>query len=137
VILTRLRGTFSASRLANDALQMQRLMEELPGQASKCLTLLAENRLSLRIAGLEESRLIENLQKIANRVSAGVVTASLVIASAMLMRGERSIAGTDYSTIVMLLFAAAGLIGAGLVLSALITDRRAGKRGSSTAGEDP
>jgi ubiquinone biosynthesis protein len=137
VILTRLRGTFSASRLANDALQMQRLMEELPGQASKCLTLLAENRLSLRIAGLEESRLIENLQKIANRVSAGVVTASLVIASAMLMRGERSIAGTDYSTIVMLLFAAAGLIGAGLVLSALITDRRAGKRGSSTAVEDP
>ncbi|MBX3712860.1 MAG: AarF/ABC1/UbiB kinase family protein [Lysobacter sp.] len=137
VILTRLRGTFSASRLANDALQMQRLMEELPGQVSKCLTLLAENRLSLRIAGLEESRLIENLQKIANRISAGVVTASLVIASAMLMRGDRSIAGTDYSTIVMLLFAAAGLIGAGLVLSALITDRRAGKRGSSTAGEDP
>lgn len=137
VILTRLRGTFSASRLANDALQMQRLMEELPGQVSKCLTLLAENRLSLRIAGLEESRLIENLQKIANRVSAGVVTASLVIASAMLMRGERSIAGTDYSTIVMLLFAAAGLIGAGLVLSALITDRRAGKPKASATGEEP
>jgi ubiquinone biosynthesis protein len=137
VILTRLRGTLSASRLASDALQVQRLMEELPGQVSKCLTLLAENRLSLRIAGLEESRLIENLQKIANRVSAGVVTASLVIASAMLMRGERSIAGTDYSTIVMLLFAGAGLIGAGLVLSALITDRRAGKRKASATGEAP
>lgn len=137
VILGRLRGTFSASRLASEALQAQRLVEELPGQVSKCLALLAENRLSLRIAGLEESRLIENLQKIANRVSAGVVTASLVIASAMLMRGERSIAGTHYSTIVMLLFAAAGLIGAGLVLSALVTDRRAGKRGAPGTEEGP
>lgn len=136
VIVTRLRGTFSTSRLASDALQMQRLVEELPGQVSKCLALVAENRLSLRIAGLEESRLIENLQKIANRVSAGVVTASLVIASAMLMR-QRGIAGADYSTIVMLLFAAAGLIGAGLVLSALITDRRAGRREARTTGEEP
>ena len=135
VILTRLRGTFSPSRLASDALQMQRLVEELPGQVSKTLALLAENRLSLRIAGLEESRLIENLQKIANRISAGVVTASLVIASAMLMR-HRGIAGTDASTLVMLLFAAAGSIGAGLVLSALITDRRAGKSSDAAAGED-
>ena len=126
--MTRLRDTLSTSRLTSDALQLQRLVQDLPGQLSKCLDLIAENRLSLRIAGLEESRLIENLQKIANRVSAGVVTASLVIASAMLMRGERSIAGTDYTTIVMVLFAIAGLIGAALVLSALITDRRAGKR---------
>lgn len=135
VILIRLRETLSTSRLASEALQMQRLVHELPGQASKCLSLLAENRLSLRIAGLEESRLIENLQKIANRVCAGVVTASLVIASAMLMRGERRIAGTDYTTIVMLLFAIAGLIGAALMLSALITDRRAGRRNDAGAGE--
>jgi hypothetical protein len=136
VILTRLRGTFSQSRLASDALQMQRLVEELPGQVSKVLALAAENRLSLRIAGLEESRLIENLQKIANRISAGVVTASLVIASAMLLR-HRGIAGSDASTIVMLLFATAGSIGAGLVLSALITDRRAGKSRAPTSEDVP
>lgn len=136
VIMTRLRDTLSTSRLTSDALQLQRLVQDLPGQLSKCLGLIAENRLSLRIAGLEESRLIENLQKIANRVSAGVVTASLVIASAMLMRGDRSIAGTDYTTIVMVLFAIAGLIGAALVLSALITDRRAGKR-DKASGDAP
>jgi predicted unusual protein kinase regulating ubiquinone biosynthesis (AarF/ABC1/UbiB family) len=123
LMLVRLRETLSPSRLASEALQMQRLVQDLPGQLTKCLSMVADNRLRLRVVGLEESRLIETLQKIANRVSAGVVTASLVIASAMLMRGERRIAGTDYSTIVLLLFVTAALIGAALVLSALITDR--------------
>lgn len=135
VIVLRLRDTLSKSRLTGEALQLQRLVQDLPGQLSKCLGLIAENRFGVRIVGLEESRLIETLQKIANRVSAGVVSASLVIASAMLMRGQRSIAGTDYTTIVMVLFAIAGLIGAALVLSALVTDHRAGKRGDAPSGE--
>ena len=128
LMMMRLRETLSPARLASEALQMQRLVQDLPGQLTKCLSVVADNRLSLRVVGLEESRLIETLQKIANRVSAGVVTASLVIASAMLMRGERRIAGTDYSTIVLLLFVTAALIGAALVLSALITDRPSRRR---------
>ena len=128
ILIARLQQSFSPSALASEALEIQSLLRDMPGQVSKCLTLLAENRLSIRVACLEESRLIENLQKIANRISAGVVTASLVLASAILMREERWAFGSAYSSLVIGLFAAAGLIGAGLVLSALITDRGAGKR---------
>lgn len=127
VMVTRLRESFSPSSLASEALEIQSLMRDMPGQVSKCLALLAENRLSVRLAGLDESRLIENLQKIANRISAGVVTASLVLASALLMREERWSFGAAYSSVIVALFAGAGLIGAGLVLSALITDHRARK----------
>lgn len=132
VIMARLRASLSPSKLASEALEIQALLRDMPAQLSKFLSMMADNRLSVRVAGLEESRLIENLQKIANRISAGIVTASLVIASAMLMRNGRSIGGIDYSLLVMLLFAIAGLIGAALVLSALITDRRAGKRHDDT-----
>ena len=128
IMVDRLRESFSPSALASEALEVQSLIRDMPGQVSKCLSLLAENRLSIRLAGLEESRLIENLQKIANRISAGVVTASLVLASAILMREERWAFGPTYSSLVIALFAGAGLIGAALVLSALITDRRAGRR---------
>lgn len=127
VMLQRLRRSLSPSSLASEALDIQALMRDLPGQVSRVLSLMADNRLSVRLAGLEESRLLDNLQKIANRIAAGIVTASLVLASAMLMRDQRLIDGTDYAPLVMVLFAIAGLIGAALVLSALFTDRQ-GKR---------
>ena len=38
------------------------------------------------MTGLEESHLMENLQKIANRITTGVIVAALILASAMLMR---------------------------------------------------
>ncbi len=40
----------------------------------------------MRVTGLEESHLMESLQKIANRVAAGIVTAALIMASAQMMR---------------------------------------------------
>ena len=42
----------------------------------------------VKVTGLEESRLMENLQKIANRISAGVISAALILASALMMRIE-------------------------------------------------
>ena len=55
------------------------------------LSLLADNRFQIRVAGLEESRLIENLQKIANRITTGLITAALIVAAAMIMRIETTL----------------------------------------------
>lgn len=124
IMAARLRDSFSASKVATEVIELQALVRDTPRQLSRILALLAENRLSVRLGGLDDSRLIENLQKIANRISAGVVTASLVVASALLMREQIQHERVDYSTVVVMLFSAAALIGAALVLSALISDRR-------------
>jgi len=121
----RMRQSFSPSRLAGDAMELQSLLQEAPRKVSTILSLLSENRLRVQVGGLQESRLTENLQKIANRVAAGVIVAALILASAMLMRGD--VAGPrlfGYPAVAMVMFLLASALGFGIVLSVLISDRR-------------
>ena len=121
----RVRQAFSPTRLAGDALELQALLQEAPRRISTILSLVSENRLQVRVAGLQESRLTENLQKIANRVAAGVIVAALILASAMLMRGD--VAGPrlfGYPAVAMAMFLVASALGLGSVASVLLRDRR-------------
>ena len=86
VMRERMRQSFSPANVAGEMLEVQSLLRESPRKVSDILSLLAENRLSVQLAGLDDSQLMENLQKIANRITAGVITAALILASAMLMR---------------------------------------------------
>jgi heme A synthase len=88
----------------------------------------AENKLQLRVAGLEESRLMENLQKIANRIAAGLVTAALIVASSLMMRVETRSTLWGYPTVALLLFLLGAGLGVGIVISALRRDRTARSR---------
>src|SRR3982751_5048247 len=83
VMRERLKKSLSLSNLASELIEVQSLLRESPRKVSDILSLLAENKLQLRMVGLEDSHLTENLQKIANRISAGLVTAALIVASSM------------------------------------------------------
>ncbi|WP_132999211.1 ABC1 kinase family protein [Luteimonas arsenica] len=121
----RVRQAFSPARLAGDAMELQALLQEAPRKLSTILSLASENKLQVRVAGIQESRLTENLQKIANRVAAGVIVAALILASAMLMRGD--VAGPKlfgYPAVAMVMFLLASALGLGIVVSVLLSDRR-------------
>jgi predicted unusual protein kinase regulating ubiquinone biosynthesis (AarF/ABC1/UbiB family) len=129
MMAARLRKAFSPANLAGEAIELQSLMQEAPRKVSTILSLLAENKLQMRVTGLQESRLTENLQKIANRITAGVVAAALILASAMLMRSD--VAGPQllgYPALALTLFVVASALGLGLIVSAFVTDHRAKPR---------
>lgn len=128
VMRARLRKSFSPANLASELMEMQALVREAPRKVSDLLSLLADNRMQVRVTGLEESHLIESLHKIANRISAGVITAAMILASAMLMRVETESRLFGYPALAMLLFLAAAALGFGIVLSALLGDRKAKPR---------
>ena len=124
----RLKQSLSPSSIASEAIEVQALLREAPRKVSDLLSLLAENRMQVRMTGLEESHLMENLQKIANRVSAALVTAALIVASAMMMRVEGGARLFGYPAIALLLFLVGAGLGVAIVLSALLRDRRARPR---------
>ncbi len=125
VMRARLKKSLSAANLASEAMEMQQLLREGPRKMSDILALLAENRLQMKVTGLEESRLMENLQKIANRVSAGIVTAALILAAAMMMKVDTGWHLFGYPAIAFTLMCIGVALGLGIILSALIFDRRA------------
>ena len=128
VMRQRLRKSLSPANLASELMDVQELVREAPRKVSDVLSLLADNRMQVRVTGLEESHLLESLHKIANRISAGVVTAALILASAMMMDHEGGARLAGYPAIALLLFLTGAGLGIAIVLSALMGDRRAKPR---------
>ena len=132
VMKGRLRKSLSSANLASEAIEIQDLLRDAPRRISDTLAIMAENKLQVRLAGLEDSRLIENLQKIANRISAGVITASLILASALMMRVETEARLLGYPAIALVLFIAAVVLGMTLVISSMRRDRTASRHEERT-----
>jgi predicted unusual protein kinase regulating ubiquinone biosynthesis (AarF/ABC1/UbiB family) len=125
VMRERLKKSLSLSNLASEMIEVQSLLRESPRKVSDILSLLAENKLQVRMTGLEESHLMESLQKIANRIAAGLVTAALIMASSLMMRIESRHHLFGYPAIAFLLFLVGAGLGIAIVLSALFGDRKA------------
>lgn len=119
---------FGFSRLATDILDLQELVRDAPQRLSVLLRTLADNRFRIHVAGLEESRLIESIQKIANRITAGVIAAAMVVGAALIMDIPTSRQLLGYPALALVMFLIAAALGAGLVVSSLLGDRRSRPR---------
>lgn len=116
-------GSMSPANLASEWLDMQELARHTPQHMAAILRTLAQNRLRVRIDGLEESRMMESMQKIANRVSTGVIVAALVIAAALTARINDADRWLGLPYLSLLFLGIAGLLGVSLLLSALRRDK--------------
>jgi predicted unusual protein kinase regulating ubiquinone biosynthesis (AarF/ABC1/UbiB family) len=124
VMQRQFRDMFSPNRLASDLLEVQELLRESPRRLSQLLRTLSDNRFQVRITGLEEARLIESMQKIANRISIGVITAGLIMGAALMMRVPTTSLLFGYPALALVLFLLAFALGASVVVSSLVSDRR-------------
>lgn len=128
VMRALLKKSLSSPNLASEAMELQLLLRDAPRKLSDTLSLLAENRMQVRLVGLEDSQMMENMQKIANRVSAGLVTAALIMASALMMHVQTQSTLFGYPTFAVLLMLLAVLLGLAIVFSAWVRDRKARQR---------
>ena len=124
IMRERLKQSLSLSNLASEMIEVQALLREAPRKVSDVLSLLAENRMQVRVTGLEESHLMENLQKIANRVSAALITAALIVSSAMMMDVETEVRLFGYPAVALVLFLVGAGLGISIVASVLFGDRK-------------
>src|SRR5205085_7779416 len=114
----------SPNRIASDLIEVQELLRESPRRLSQLLRTLSDNRFQVRITGLEEARLIESMQKIANRISAGVITAGLIMGAALMMRVPTRVLLFGYPALALVLFLLAFGLGSSVVISGMLNDRR-------------
>ena len=102
-----------------------RTLAPLPARLNRALERVADNEVRLRVDAIDEQELITGLQKIANRITIGLVLAALIVGAAMLMRVQTTWTIFGYPGFAMLLFMAAALGGVALVYDILAHDRRA------------
>ena len=112
----------SPANLLAAAMDAKEFVEKLPGRVNKVMDALAEGQLTLNIQGVDEKELMRGVQKLANRVSAGVIIAALIIGAAMLMRIDTQSKLFGYPSIAIVCFLAAALAGVWLIVTSLMHD---------------
>ena len=123
VMRGRLRKALSPSSIATELMEVQGLLRDAPRKLSDLLSLLADNRFKVQVGGLD--KLMESLQKIANRIAAGVITASLIIGAALMMRIDTGPNLFGYPAIALVLFLVGAGLGITIVVNSLRSDRKA------------
>ncbi|HYE95254.1 MAG TPA: AarF/UbiB family protein [Rubricoccaceae bacterium] len=116
----RMMRNLSPGRLFTTALEMNELVQTLPGRVNALLDALTKQEFMLRIQGIDELRLLANLHRIANRVSVSIVLAALIVGAALLMRVQTRFTVFGYPGLAMLLFLLAAGCGFYLVFSILL-----------------
>jgi ABC-type polysaccharide/polyol phosphate export permease len=120
-----------SNNVARKIIDLKAFAEEVPRRITQILRNLSTNQFQVKIQGLDDSVLMQNLQKIANRIASGVVVAALIIGAALMMQIETDQKLLGYPALAIVLFGIAVVLGLHLVLSALVTDRRdSGNRNS-------
>ena len=108
----RMQQSMSAANILTAALEAKEFVEQLPGRVNKFLDAVTNNELKLKIEVIDEGAVIHGLQKVANRITLGLLLAALIVGAAMLMRVETKFRLFGYPGFAMVFFlvAAAGAI---------------------------
>src|SRR5690606_5811218 len=116
------RESLSPGGLLGTALEFKRLGEALPGQVHDLLGNLSSNRFRIAVDAIDEAELIVGIQKIANRITVGLITAAMIIGAAVIMHVDSSWRIWGYPGLAMLMFLFAAFTGGGLVLNIFWSD---------------
>lgn len=119
----QLKSEIAPQKILHTFLEIKEVIEKLPRHVVDFAERLTENELVVRV-DIGEQELIEGAQKIANRITMGLILAALVIAGALIMRIPTGYTIFGYPAFAMLLFLGA-VIGAGwLIVEILSHDRK-------------
>jgi predicted unusual protein kinase regulating ubiquinone biosynthesis (AarF/ABC1/UbiB family) len=116
--------SLSPGHLFQVALETNELVQRLPGRLNLIFDRLSENGLELKVKAFDEEQVISGMRKIANRITLGLVVAALIVGAALLMNVPSRFELFGYPGLAILCFLAATAVGAGLIASILINDRK-------------
>ncbi|MGE5639216.1 MAG: ABC1 kinase family protein [Clostridia bacterium] len=118
----------SIGSLFSAAVDLKNFVQHLPGRVNRILDQLAANQFRMRVDTIDEAALMEGLQKVANRITVGLVLAALIVGAALLMNVDTPFRLFGYPGLAILLFLAAAAGGVALVLVILMNDIKARRR---------
>ena len=116
------------NNLLSSVVDLKEFVEKLPPRVNKILDAAGNNNLRFKVDAIDEKIVLEGLQKVANRITLGLVVAALIVGAAMLMRVDTSFRIFGYPGLAMIFFLLAAAAGLFLVFSILFYDEKRRKK---------
>ncbi|HEX4263989.1 MAG TPA: AarF/UbiB family protein [Verrucomicrobiae bacterium] len=112
ILNRRVKSTLTEGKIFSSLLETKQFISALPSRLNKILDAVGNAELNVNVKPSETNFLIESFQKVANRITSGLLLASLIIGAALLMRVETNFHLFGYPGLAILcfIFAAAGAV---------------------------
>jgi len=123
IVERRMAKSLSPGHVFQNVLEMKDFVERMPGRVNRILDAIANNELELRVQAIDENKLLSGFQKIANRITMGLLMAALIVGAAMLMRVDTRFQLFGYPGIAIIFFSIAAVGALALMVQILRDDR--------------
>ncbi|MDB6030737.1 MAG: transporter [Verrucomicrobiales bacterium] len=114
----------SPARILGSVLQVKDFVTGLPPRLNKILDAVANAELEVKVKTPDAEKVMSGFQKLANRITTGLILASLIIGASLLMQVNTAFQIFGYPGIAMICFLAAATGGFWLVISIVVKDYR-------------
>jgi predicted unusual protein kinase regulating ubiquinone biosynthesis (AarF/ABC1/UbiB family) len=124
ILNQRLKSGFTEGKVFSTLLEARQFFGALPSRLNKILDAVGNAELNVKVKPSETEFLIESAQKVANRITTGLVLAALIVGAALLMRVETSFQIFGYPGVAIICFLVAAGGGLWLVFNILWQDHK-------------
>jgi ubiquinone biosynthesis protein len=114
--------------LFRSLLEMKEFVGGLPSRLNHIMDAIANHELEVKIKAVDTKLVMEGFQKIANRITTGIILAALIMGASLLMQVQTSFRIFGYPGLGMLCFLAAAVGGFWLVMSIFVQDQKGRKK---------
>jgi predicted unusual protein kinase regulating ubiquinone biosynthesis (AarF/ABC1/UbiB family) len=123
-----LRKNLTQGSVYSTLLEMKDFATELPGRLNRFMDTVANSELEVKVKATDAKMALDGMQKIANRITMGIVLAGLIIGASLLAQVPSTFRLFGYPGMAILCFSAAAAGSFWLVISIFVSDYRSRKR---------
>ncbi|HVF19857.1 MAG TPA: AarF/UbiB family protein [Mycobacteriales bacterium] len=127
ILRERVAGTTSQGNIFAAVLEAKEFVEHFPGRVNRVMDTLADGEVRLNVRGIDQPALMKGIHQLANRLTAGIVIAALIVGAAMLMQVPATNRIGGYPAVAIVCFMVATTFGVLLLGSIWLGDRRTEK----------
>ncbi|MCF3649946.1 ABC1 kinase family protein [Synoicihabitans lomoniglobus] len=123
----QMKRNLATGNVFGTLLEAKEFMTQLPARLNRIMDVVTNSELQVKVKALDANTALDGMQKIANRITMGMVLSALIMAASLMMRVDTDFQLFGYPGLAILCFLAAAAGGFYLVFSIFIQDYRSRK----------
>ncbi len=128
ILIQRVAKSIRPGGILSSVLEAKEFVEKFPSRVNKILDVVGNNEMKISVDAIDERVVLDGLQKVANRITLGLILAALIVGAALMMRVETSFRILGYPGLPAIFFMLAAIAGVILAVSIAFYDKKPKKK---------
>jgi predicted unusual protein kinase regulating ubiquinone biosynthesis (AarF/ABC1/UbiB family) len=124
----RMRKQVTQGSVLSSLLEMKDFAGGLPSRLNRIMDAVTNHELEVKVKSVDARMVVEGIQKIANRITTGIILAALIMGASQLMQAQTRFRLFGYPGLAILCFLAAAAGGFWLIISIFVQDHKSRKK---------